>query len=72
MSKKAMSLKAQKYKSYFDNILNRVKVIETSEVLRERWNKYSKNYPYAEDITWGNCIIKFLKLNKKGYEVLAH
>ncbi len=36
MSKKAMSLKAQKYKSYFDNILNRVKVIETSEVLRER------------------------------------
>ena len=21
---------------------------------------------------WGNCIIKFLKPNKKGYEILAH
>lgn len=62
MSKKAMSLKAQKYKSYFDNILNRVKVIETSEVLRERWNKYSKNYPYAEDITYEDTIDALRKL----------
>lgn len=62
MSKKAMSLKAQKYKSYFDNILNRVKVIETSEVLRERWNKYSKNYPYAEDIAYEDTVDALKKL----------
>lgn len=39
-------------KHIFNEISNRVKTIEHSEGLRNRWTKYTKNYPYAKDITY--------------------
>lgn len=36
----------------FNEISNRVEAIERSEALRNRWTKYTKNYPYAKDITY--------------------
>jgi|LGOV01.1.fsa_nt_gb predicted nucleotidyltransferase component of viral defense system len=39
-------------KHIFNEISNRVETIEHSEALRNRWTKYTKNYPYAKDITY--------------------
>lgn len=44
-----------------NNTLERIKTIETSEVLKDRWTRYSKNYPYAEDIAYEDTI-KALKM----------
>lgn len=40
----------------FDDLINRIKIIEASEVLRERWINYTKNYPYAADIHYEETI----------------
>jgi predicted nucleotidyltransferase component of viral defense system len=45
-----------------DDILNRIKIIETSEALKERWIKYSKNYPYAENISYEDTVDVLRKL----------
>lgn len=36
----------------FNNISNRVETITNSVALKNRWTKYTKNYPYAKDITY--------------------
>lgn len=36
--------------------LRKVKDIESSQVLRDRWVGYSRNYPYAEEITYEDTI----------------
>ncbi len=44
-----------------NDTLKRIKNIETSEILKDRWMKYSENYPYAEDITYEDTV-KALKM----------
>ncbi|MBC8587729.1 nucleotidyl transferase AbiEii/AbiGii toxin family protein [Paratissierella segnis] len=44
-----------------NDTLERIKAIETSEILKDRWVKYSKNYPYAEDISYEDTV-KALKM----------
>jgi len=44
-----------------NDTLERIKAIETSEILKDRWTRYSNNYPYAEDITYEDTI-KALKM----------
>ena len=44
-----------------NDTLERIKTIETSEILKDRWVKYSKNYPYAEDISYEDTV-KALKM----------
>ena len=46
----------------FYNIQNRIKAIESSEILEARWIKYSKNYSYAEDITYEDTVNALRKL----------
>ncbi len=46
----------------FNDILNRIKEIETSEALKKRWIKYSRNYPYAENITYEDTVDALRKL----------
>ena len=45
----------------FNDTLKRLKTIETSEILKDRWTRYSKNYPYAETIDYEE-VIKTLKM----------
>lgn len=45
----------------FSDTLERIKTIETSDILKDRWIKYSKNYPYAKDIAYEDTI-KALKM----------
>lgn len=40
----------------FNDIPNRIKNIESSEALKNRWIKYSKNYSYADDITYEDTV----------------
>lgn len=44
-----------------DGTIKRINAIEASEVLKDRWIKYSKNYPYAKDVTYEDTI-KSLKM----------
>ena len=46
----------------FDNIQNRIKAIESSEILEARWIRYSKNYSYAENITYEDTVDALRKL----------
>lgn len=48
-----------------NDTLERTKAIETSEILKDRWIRYSKNYPYAEDIAYEDTI-KALKILLNG------
>lgn len=43
-------------KHIFNNISNRVETIKNSVALNNRWIKYTKNYPYAKDITYTNVM----------------
>lgn len=36
--------------------LERINRIETSKMLKDRWTRYSKNYPYANNITYEDTI----------------
>lgn len=45
-----------------DDTLERIKTIESSEILKDRWTRYSKNYPYAEDIAYGDTVDALKKL----------
>lgn len=45
-----------------NDTLERIKTIETSEILKDRWTRYSKNYPYAEDIAYGDTVDALKKL----------
>ena len=45
-----------------DDISNRVNIIEFSEILKDRWIKYSGNYSYAGDITYEDTIDALKKL----------
>lgn len=47
-----------------DDIVKRVKTIEASEILKDRWIKYTKNYPYAKDISYEDTINTLKKLIK--------
>lgn len=40
----------------FDNIQRRVRIIEESELLKNRWIQYSRSYPYAEKISYEDTI----------------
>jgi len=44
-----------------NDTLERIKTIETSEILKDRWARYSNNYPYIEDISYEDTI-KALKM----------
>jgi len=46
--------------------LERIKTIEASETLKNRWTRYSKNYPYAEDITYEDTVDALKKLIRLG------
>lgn len=46
----------------FNDIQSRIKAIELSEVLKNRWLKYTKSYPYAENITYEDTINALRKL----------
>ncbi|MDX9918080.1 MAG: hypothetical protein RBT15_08710 [Gudongella sp.] len=39
-----------------NDTLETIKTIETSEILKDRWTRYSNNYPYAENITYEETI----------------
>lgn len=45
-----------------NDTLERIKTIESSEILKDRWTRYSKNYPYAEDITYEDTVDALKKL----------
>lgn len=45
-----------------NDTLERIKTIETSEILKDRWTRYSKNYPYAKDITYEDTVDALKKL----------
>ncbi len=49
----------------FVDIKNRINTIETSEILKERWIKYTRNYPYAKDISYKDTINALKKLIKQ-------
>ena len=51
-----------------NDTLERIKAIETSEILKDRWVKYSKNYPYAEDISYEDTV-KALKMLLWGWVI---
>lgn len=40
----------------FEDLVNRIKIIESSEILKVRWIKYTKNYPYAKEINYEDAI----------------
>jgi predicted nucleotidyltransferase component of viral defense system len=40
----------------FENLDNRIKIIEASEILKKRWVNYTKNYPYAAAINYEDTI----------------
>lgn len=48
----------------FNEIINRVDTIEGSVALNNRWKKYTKNYPYAKDITYTNVMDALKELVK--------
>ena len=48
----------------FEDIKNRIISIETSEILKDRWIKYTKNYPYAKDISYEETINALKKIIK--------
>ncbi len=56
------TVKHRKTTYIFGNIQNRIKAIESSEILEARWIKYSKNYSYAEDITYEDTVNALRKL----------
>ena len=39
-----------------NDTLKRIKTIETSEILKDRWIRYSKSYPYAEGIAYEDTM----------------
>ncbi len=45
----------------FNDLQKRIKSIETSETLKKRWLKYTKDYRYANGILYED-IIKALKI----------
>lgn len=54
--------KYRKTTHIFRDIQNRIKAIETSQILEDRWVKYSKNYSYAQDITFKDTVNALRKL----------
>ena len=46
----------------FNDISKRIDEIENSETLKNRWNKYTKDYRYAEGIIYGDIIESLRKL----------
>lgn len=46
----------------FNDIRKRIDEIENSETLKSRWNKYTKDYRYAEGIIYGDIIESLRKL----------
>ena len=46
----------------FNDISKRIDEIENSQILKKRWNKYTKDYRYAEDIEYDNVIDVLRKL----------
>ena len=46
----------------FNDISKRIDEIETSETLKNRWNKYTRDYRYAEGIIYGDIIESLRKL----------
>jgi len=45
-----------------NDTLERIKRIEISEILKDRWTRYSKSYPYAKDITYEDTVDTLKKL----------
>lgn len=43
-------------KYLFTDTLIRLKTIESSEILEERWKQYARNYPYAKYITYEETV----------------
>jgi predicted nucleotidyltransferase component of viral defense system len=58
------TLAHRKTQYLIDNCKLRVKAIEESETLKERWLKYSQNYPYAKRLTYEETITILKKLLK--------
>jgi len=56
--KKALKLTADHRETshIFNDINKRINEIETSEILKKRWVKYTENYRYAEDIKYSEII----------------
>lgn len=54
--------KHRKTTHIFNDIQNRIKSIESSEILKDRWIKYSENYSYAEDISFEDTVDALRKL----------
>lgn len=51
-------------RKYTDNPIEALYIIRNSEVLKERWNKYQKNFAYAEKIEFIdiiNCLEKMIE-----------
>lgn len=48
----------------FKDLEKRVENIERSNDLEKRWIKYTKDYPYAKDISYVNSIKELRKLFK--------
>ena len=46
----------------FNDISKRIDEIENSETLKNRWNKYTKDYRYAEGIIYGDIIESLRRL----------
>lgn len=40
----------------FNDIVKTISIIESSKPLKDRWIKYTKNYPYAEEINYEDTI----------------
>ena len=51
----------------FNDIPNRVKAIESSGILKDRWTRYSKNYSYAENIDYEDTVKALKKLLNRSY-----
>lgn len=45
-----------KKRNHKNNVLDSFKIIETSEIIKSRWNAYRKNYKYAKDIEYDEIV----------------
>jgi len=56
-----------------NDISKRIDEIESSETLKKRWSKYTKDYSYAEDIVWyvNTKLYNFFKERNSDYRFLV-
>jgi len=54
----------------FYNIMKRLEEIRNSETLKSRWIKYTKDYRYADGITYDDILNSIIKLVKENISML--